>query len=60
MQANASAQGVVFLFMGCRCHGGIGSDLMMELMVIDGSCRLSQFVDSSESSFTVACVDIVA
>lgn len=26
MQANASAQGVVLLLIGCKCHGGIGSD----------------------------------
>lgn len=63
MQANASAQGVVFLLMGCRCHGEIGSDLMMGLLVIAGLNylrRLSQFVDSSESSITVAFVNIVA
>lgn len=38
MQANASAQGfVVFLLMGSRCHGGIGSHLLIELRVIAGA-----------------------
>ena len=47
--------GLAFLLMGCRCHGEIGSDLMMELLVIAGLNylrRLSQFVDTSESSIS--------